>query len=144
LIFPLIDLFDPSSLQAFIAHRRNRAKFWGPWSFRLRFWSSFTVTSSTQCRPFSIPQWARTTSPNRPADSAVLNRYAGVFRVNRALPPKFELFEQYDRTGGDLTVNPDYVQDLNVGMLGHSYRCQKVVVLPEVAEEGTQYTDAEG
>lgn len=69
--------------------------------------------------------------------------YAGVFRVDRA-KQKFELFEQYDQTGGELTVDPNYVQDLDAGMLGHCYRWQKVVVLPRVDEEGTEYTDPEG
>jgi PAS domain-containing protein len=69
--------------------------------------------------------------------------YAAVFRVDRSRQ-KFELFEQYDRTDGELTVDLNYVQDLSTGMLGHSYRWQKVVVLPRVGEEATEYTDSEG
>jgi PAS domain-containing protein len=69
--------------------------------------------------------------------------YAGVFRVDRA-KQKFELFVQHDRTGGQLKLDNNYVQDLDVGMLGHAYHTHKVVVLPRVEEEATQYTDDDG
>ncbi len=69
--------------------------------------------------------------------------YAGVFRVNRA-SKRFELFEQFDLTGGELTVDPAYVQGIEEGMLGHSYRYKKVVVLPRIRDDAAQYTDAEG
>ena len=40
------------------ARWRNMAMFWGAFSLRMRLWSSPNVTSSTQCRRFSMPQCA--------------------------------------------------------------------------------------
>jgi PAS domain-containing protein len=69
--------------------------------------------------------------------------YAAVFRVDRA-KNRFVLFEQHDAVKGKLTVDAHYQQGLDQGMLGHAYGCQKLVVLPRVEEDGTEYTDADG
>ena len=50
LSFAFVDPFDPSGRATFRAILRSRARFCGPWSWRLRLVSSFIVTSGTQCR----------------------------------------------------------------------------------------------
>ena len=78
LSFPLIEPLEPSSLAKLSANLRNRLIFSGPWSFQLRLRSSFIVTSSTQCKPFSIPQCARATSVKRVALPAPVAQGRGV------------------------------------------------------------------
>ena len=79
LSLPFIDPLEPSSLATLRVRRRSRAMLRGSWSQRLLAWSSFMVTSSTQCRLFSTLQCARATWPKRSALSRQTEQVAGGF-----------------------------------------------------------------
>ena len=72
LSLPRMASFVGSCLAMLRARRRSIARFSGPWSFRFRWRSSFMVTSRTQCRQFSMAQWARTACWKRSGESGAL------------------------------------------------------------------------
>jgi len=65
--FREIGSFGRAFLSRFRVRRRRMARFSGPLSARLRAASSSKVTSSTQCRLFSMLQWDRTARANSSA-----------------------------------------------------------------------------
>ena len=67
LSLPRIEPFDFSARARLRATRLIMARFSGLFCLRFRARSSFMVTSSSQCRLFSMAQWARVTARQRNA-----------------------------------------------------------------------------
>ena len=63
-------LVAPVSRRNPIVAFRIAAITWGPDFVRIRLASSPIVTSRTECERFSIDQWPRTHSSNRPAPAS--------------------------------------------------------------------------
>jgi putative methionine-R-sulfoxide reductase with GAF domain len=58
--------------------------------------------------------------------------YAGIYRVNRAMK-RLELVVQHDRTpNSELAINPDYVQAIDVGLLGHTLREDRCQIINDL------------
>lgn len=70
--------------------------------------------------------------------------YAAVFRADRA-QNRFVMIAQRDATqGGLLTVRDDYSQAFGDGMLGHSFKHAKTVVVPMIEADDRTYADDAG
>ena len=72
--FLRIEMSGLAFRRTFRASLRRMVRFSGPWSRRLRARSSSKPTSSTQCRLFSIRQWARTAAAKRAVSIATEDR----------------------------------------------------------------------